>query len=136
MPLGIDQDYRQFHDEMSQCDILLFAGPDYSGVDPSLGDRAMSDALLDSIIGIGPEAVAQLARDMSIPQSTPDASVAARALVGAPDDGSSSVMAARVIGNQEQAAFVLVTCPGGDATNEYEVLTGGGLIALTASPTD
>ena len=113
---------RIYLDELTQCNIVLFAGPDYTGLAPHIDDRTRSDAQLNSVLDIGEAAVAEFAIDHVVPQPGQNGSIAVRLILGAPGDGTTSATAARVIGSQGQTAFVSVLCPGEDATGEFYML--------------
>lgn len=121
-----------YRDELTQCDILLFAGPDSTPLSSSGDDRAPSDAQLDSFLGWGKDAIAEFAFDHTIPQPGQNGTIAARVITGS-YEGTSTATAARVIKSQKQAAYVYVSCPGADATPEFDMLMGTGLLALTAA---
>ena len=124
---------RTYRDELTQCEILLFAGPDSTPLGSSDDDRTLSDAQLDFVLGWGEDAIAEFAFDHTIPQPGQNGSIAARVITGS-YEGSSTATAARVIKSQGQAAYVYVSCPGRDATPEFDMLMETGVLALTAAP--
>ena len=124
---------RLYRDELSQCKILLFAGPDSTPLGSSDDDRTLSDGQLVSFLGWGEDAIAEFAFDHTIPQPGQNGSIAVRMITGA-YEGTSTATAARVIKSQGQVAYVYVNCPGPDATPEFDMLMGTGLLALTAAP--
>ena len=131
--VSVDPPYRTYRDELTQCEISLFAGPDSVPLGSSDDDRTLSDAQLDIILGWGEDAITEFAFDHTIPQPGQNGTIAARVITGA-YEGSSTVTAARVIKSQGQAAVLYVNCPGPDAKPEFEMLMGSGILALTAAP--
>ena len=79
---------RIYLDELTQCDIVLFAGPDSTGFAPHIDDRTRSDAQLNSRSRIGEAAVAEFAIDHIVPQPGQNGSIAVRLILGAPGDGT------------------------------------------------
>lgn len=133
LPEYASEGSRIYRDELTQCEILLFAGPDSTPLNSGDDDRTPSDAQLDSFLGWGKDAIAEFAFDHTIPQPGQNGTIAARVITGA-YEGTSTATAARVIKGQGQAAYVYVNCPGPDATPEFDMLMGTGLLAITAAP--
>ena len=124
-------DYR---DELTQCEIIAFAGPDSTPLGSTADDRTLTDTELSRTLSIPEDAIKEFAFDHTISQPDQNGTIAARLITTKFDDGSQSLTAARVIESLGEVAYVWVYCPGGDAESEYDMLMASGLLGLTAAP--
>ena len=125
---------RLYRDELTQCEILLFAGEYFGPIPIGPTDRALSDSGLKVLTDQGDDVISEFAYDHTVPQPDGSGSIAARAIVGAHAEGSSSFATTRVIESRGQEASALIACPGDEASQLYEGLTTSSVLALTIAP--